>query len=143
MHLAKSLEFRAVAVAACWRDPQDVLVSENVEEIYSFEVDMTPDGLTFTKVWPPAYDSATDTVPGLKELSELGTVDFETYRREGRKILEWSDNQRPPCRLYVDIFYSLSAFESEPDPIGASNEVETLVETHFYKRTNARARSNR
>ena len=127
----------------CWRNPQDVLVSENVEEIYSFEVDMTPDSLTFTKVWPPRYNSAADTVPGLNELSELGTVDSATYHREGRKILEWSDNQHPPCRLYVDIFYSLSAFESEPDPIGASNEVETLIETYFYKRTNARARSNR
>lgn len=125
----------------CWRDPQDVLVSENVEEIYSFEVDMTPDSLTFTKVWPPRYDSVADTVPGLNELAKFGTVDIATYRREGQKILAWSDNQRPPCRLYTDIFYSLSAFESESDPIRASNEMETLVETFFYKRTNARPRN--
>ena len=102
----------------CWAD-------EDGKVEFLFSVELKPDTVVVTPAWPPRRETAARALPGIAEVltGPHSNQDFVT-RIQG--IFNWSRQQDPECRHYVQLRSSIA------DAV-QSDRARLLVERFFYK----------
>lgn len=102
----------------CWADE-----SGKVE--FLFSVDVKPDSIVVNPAWPPRRDDAARALPGMDDVL-AGPHSNLTFVNRIQGLFNWSKNQDPECRHYVQLKSSIS------DAV-QSDRARLMVENYFYK----------
>lgn len=102
----------------CWADE-----SGKVEFLFSVEV--KPDLVVVTPAWPPRREAAARALPGMADVLE-GPRSNQDFVSRIQGIFNWSKNQDPECRHYVQLKSSIA------DAV-QSDRARLMVEGFFYK----------
>ena len=102
----------------CWADE-----SGKVEFLFSVEV--KPDLVVVTPAWPPRREVAARALPGMADILD-GPRSNQGFVSRVQGIFNWSKNQDPECRHYVQLKSSIA------DAV-QSDRARLMVENFFYK----------
>lgn len=102
----------------CWAD-------ENGKVEFLFSVELGRDSVSVTPAWPSRRDTIAREIPGVKGAIE-GSHSYPQFLAAMQPILDWSKNQDPECRHYVQLRSSIS------DAV-QSDRARLMVESFFYK----------
>jgi hypothetical protein len=102
----------------CWAD-------EDGKVEFLFSVELKPDTVVLTPAWPPRRETAARALPGMAELL-TGPHSNQDFVKRIQGIFNWSRQQDPECRHYVQLRSSIA------DAV-QSDRARLLVERFFYK----------
>ena len=102
----------------CWAD-------ETGKVEFLFSVELKPDTVVVTPAWPPRREAAARALPGMAELL-AGPHSNQDFVNRIQGIFNWSKQQDPECRHYVQLRSSIA------DAV-QSDRARLLVESFFYK----------
>lgn len=102
----------------CWAD-------ETGKVEFLFSVELKPDTVVVTPAWPPRREAAARALPGMAELL-AGPHSNQDFVNRIQGIFNWSRQQDPECRHYVQLRSSIA------DAV-QSDRARLLVESFFYK----------
>ena len=102
----------------CWAD-------EDGRVEFLFSVELKPDTVVVTPAWPPKRETAARALPGIAEVL-TGTPSNLDFVNRIQGIFNWSRQQDPECRHYVQLRSSIA------DAV-QSDRARLLVERFFYK----------